>query len=125
MNRGQLFAKDEIKKLLKEIDKDALFWIKQRPKFESIFKEVSAIQEKLGWSKLPEYYVLFRFHIAGILCPLSFSNDIASFKYLTPRSHILPCFKVEGHLRQEQRPLGSILRPSLKAQARSHSPINH
>lgn len=38
--RGQLFAKDEIKKLLKEIDQDQQFWIKQRPKFESIFNEV-------------------------------------------------------------------------------------
>jgi hypothetical protein len=37
---GQLFAKDELKKLLKEIDQDEEFWVKQRPKFESIFKEV-------------------------------------------------------------------------------------
>ncbi len=37
---GQLFAKDELKKLLKEIDRDEKFWTEQRPKFESIFKEV-------------------------------------------------------------------------------------
>ena len=45
--RGQLLAKDEIKKLLKEIDQDADFWVRQRPKFENLVSEVDPERKRI------------------------------------------------------------------------------